>query len=712
MARRAGFAAMLAGATALATVLAGAVRADTVPSFNLYGLPGLIDMPDANMAPDATLGMTYGRMDTANRGSVSFQIMPRLVGTFRYTGIGDFDHSASADGIYYDRSFDLRFQILTESGWRPSVVVGLQDFIGTGIYSAEYLVATKTLGRGVQVTGGLGWGRLASHNGFEGFGDRSAEILGTGGQPTTDRWFRGDIAPFGGISWSPNERLTFKLEYSSDEYVTETELAGFEHESPINLGMDYRFKNGTQLSLYYAYGNTFGAQVTYAINPKTLGIPGGIESAPTPVSPRSAADAADLGWTADMVSAEASTRDRLARSLDREDLALEGFDLQPRRATLRLRNDTYGAPAQAVGRAARIMSRILPGSVEEFVIVPSERGMPASAITLRRSDLEALENEAAVDMLARTRFDEAPKDTPRMELEEYPRFLWSLAPYYSYSTFDPDGPFRIDIGASLGGEFQITPNIIASGSINKKVVGNLDEVTRVSESHLPRVRTDYGDYAREADPKIPRLTLAFYGKPASQLYSRLTLGYLEPMYAGASAELLWKPVDSRFALGAELNYVERRDFDMLFGLQGNETTDPVSGITRSFPHVNGHVSAYYDIGGGFNAQLDVGRYIAGDTGATLTFTREFVNGWRIGAFATVTDVSTEDFGEGSFDKGLMFTIPVAIGTGQPSRNDSTLTLRSVQRDGGAKLAIDNRLYERIRENHEPDVAASWGRFWR
>ncbi|NDV49947.1 MULTISPECIES: YjbH domain-containing protein [unclassified Salipiger] len=708
MARRAGIAALLAGATALA----GAAHPETVPSYNLYGLPGLVDMPDANMSPDATLGLTFGRMGTANRGSVSFQIAPRLVGTFRYTGIGSFDHRASVDGVYYDRSFDLRFQLLTEGDWRPSVVVGLQDFIGTGIYSGEYIVATKTITPGLQITGGLGWGRLASYNGFGGFGTRSEEVLDEGGQPTTDRWFRGDIAPFGGVAWSPDDRLTFKLEYSSDQYDLERENSTFDHNSPINIGMDYRFKGGSQLSLYYAYGSTIGAQYTYTMNPKTLGVPGGVESAPLPIKPRTGAEARDLGWTSDLAATEATTQARLARSLKREKLELEGFRLEPHRATLRLRNETYGATSQAVGRAARSMSRIMPGSVEEFVIIPSEKGAPASAITLRRSDLEALENEAATEMLVRARFGEAPADTPAQELESYPKYLWSLAPYYGYATFDPDGPLRLDLGASLRGTIEFTPNIVLSGSLNKKIVGNLDEVTRESESRLPRVRTDYAEYARQADPRIPRLTLGFYGKPAAQLYSRLTLGYLEPMYAGASAELLWKPATSRFTLGAELNYVERRDFDMLFGLQGNETTDPVTGITRSFPHVNGHVSAYYDFGNGYNAQLDVGRYIAGDAGATVTLTREFANGWRIGAFATKTDVSAKDFGEGSFDKGLLFTIPVSIGTGQPSRNDSTLTIRSVQRDGGAKLAIDDRLYERIRENHEPDVAASWGRFWR
>jgi hypothetical protein len=103
------------------------------------------------------------------------------------------------------------------------------------------------------------------------------------------------------------------------------------------------------------------------------------------------------------------------------------------------------------------------------------------------------------------------------------------------------------------------------------------------------------------------------------------------MYAGASAELLWKPVDSRLALGVEVNYAQQRDFDQLFGL-------------RDYNIVTGHVSAYYDFGKGYHGQLDVGRYLAGDVGATLSIDREFANGWRLGAFATLTDVTSEDFG--------------------------------------------------------------------
>ena len=41
-------------------------------------------------------------------------------------------------------------------------------------------------------------------------------------------------------------------------------------------------------------------------------------------------------------------------------------------------------------------------------------------------------------------------------------------------------------------------------------------------------------------------------------------------------------------------------------------------------------------------------------GVTIDLSRSFVNGTKFGVFASFTDVSTEQFGEGSFDKGIYF----------------------------------------------------------
>jgi len=221
----------------------------------------------------------------------------------------------------------------------------------------------------------------------------------------------------------------------------------------------------------------------------------------------------------------------------------------------------------------------------------------------------------------------------------------------------------------------------------------------ISPSTLPPVRREGAQYGDVGQIGIENLTLSYYGRPGENLYSRVTLGYLERMFGGVSGEVLWKPVESRLALGAELNYAMQRDFDMGFGF-------------RDYDILMGHVSAYYDFGNGFQGQLDVGRYLAGDWGATVALDREFENGWRVGAYATLTDAPFDAFGEGSFDKGIRITIPTEALIGQPSRNDMTTNLSSLARDGGARLNVDGRLYEVVRDGHVGDLENGWGRFWR
>ena len=170
------------------------------------------------------------------------------------------------------------------------------------------------------------------------------------------------------------------------------------------------------------------------------------------------------------------------------------------------------------------------------------------------------------------------------------------------------------------------------------------------------------------------------------------------MFGGVSGEMLWKPVNSRLALGVEVNYVRQRDFDQRFGFQDYDV-------------VTGHVSAYYELGGGYIGQVDVGQYLAGDKGATFTLSREFENGWRVGGFFTLTDVTAEEFGEGSFDKGINLTIPLGWFLGQPSRQRISTTIRPVQRDGGARLNVPGRLFEQVREGHRESLSESWARVW-
>jgi hypothetical protein len=371
----------------------------------------------------------------------------------------------------------------------------------------------------------------------------------------------------------------------------------------------------------------------------------------------------------------------VAESLETEGLRLHGFDLSAKRAHVMIRNPRYDMRAQAVGRTARVLTRTLPASVEVLTITQVEKGMPVSSTSFRRSDLERLENAPATEVLAVAGFNDPLSAGPRPALveEAYPRFDWTIGPFLNFSVFDPDNPVRANGGIRFQGDYHISRGLRASGSVSYKLFGDLDNVT-IGPSNLPRVRSNVAQYSLTDDPTLDYLTLAHYGRPAKDFYSRVTVGYLEKMYAGASGEVLWKPVDSRLALGAEVNYVMPRDFDQF--------------------------------GNGFHGRVDAGRYLAGDWGATIALDREFANGWRVGAYATKTDVSSATFGEGSFDKGIRITIPLSWGTGSPTRSKTNTVIRSLSRDGGARLRVNGRLYDAVRDTHKPEMAKTWGKFWR
>lgn len=668
-----------------------------------FGLPGLIDMPSAESVPEGMIGATVFRFGAGLRITATFQVTDRLQGAFRYSRVPGIFTNGTA---LYDRSFDVQYRLLDEKGWRPAVAIGLRDFIGTGVYSGEYIVATKTITPRLRATAGLGWGRLGT-NGDIGspFGSRPPLDIGEGGKANTDQWFRGPAAPFFGIAWDANDKLTLKAEYSSDAYPRETAAGTLSRDSSVNLGFDYRINKSASVSGYYLYGSEVGLQFNLAIDPRRPPAPSGLETAPLPVRPRPSPSSDPAAWATDWTAdpeVHPGVQTAVAKAMEKDGMVLESMALSATRVEVRLRNQKYLAQPQAVGRTARILTRALPPSVETLVITSVAEGMPTSSVTLARHDVEALESEESVALLRRAEFSDGvagahPGLVPTEHV--YPRFVWSLSPYGEASVFDPDDPLRADFGVEVAGRYEFAPGLILSGSVRKKIIGNLDESTRVSDSTVFHVRSDLVEYQKQGDPGIHDLTLAWYSRPAPNLYARVSAGLLERMYGGVSGELLWKPVDSRLALGAEVNYVKQRDFDTLFNF-------------RDYEIATGHVSAYYDFGEGFLGQVDVGRYLLGDWGATFTLDREFANGWKVGAYATFTDLSEADFGEGSFDKGVRLTIPVSWTTGKPSTNKVSTVIKPLNRDGGARLDVDGRLYDTIRSTHQGDMQIQWGRFWR
>lgn len=680
------------------------------PTLGLSGVTGVIEVPSGESQSDGALSFTVSNFGPITRTTLAFQITPRLSGSFRYSGNRRWDDVIPGSfPTYYDRSFDLIYQVLKEGRYVPAVAIGLRDVIGTGLQSAEYIAATKTFGDQVKVTVGLGWGRLGTYGSLGApFGARAVVDQGVGGNVRLGQWFTGDVAPFAAIEWKASAKLGFKAEYSSDAYDQEAGVRRtFDHKSPFNFGAEYQLSRSLRLGAYYLYGSQFGLSAQFVLDPRRRPLRGLPGPGPLPVKARPERSSDSAAWSEQWVSAPESgpaLRDALQKRLAVDGIILQSVSLEAGRVEVRVLNVKLDSAPQAIGRTARAMAASLPASVEVFEIVPVVDGLALSKIVLRRSDLEELQTAPANDQQIkdRARIVAADPRAPEGSLAgvgQAPKLELNLFPYIRTSIFDPDNPLRADAGVSLDARYALGQGFVLSGTLSKRIIGNLDNSRRFSSSVLPPVRSNAVLYDGRGDPAINDLTLAWYTKPAPNLYGRVTAGYLERMFGGVSAELLWKRVDRPYAFGAEINYARQRNFNQLLGFQDYDV-------------VTGHVSGYYSFANGFLAQVDVGRYLAGDYGATLSIDRQFANGWKIGAFATMTDVSYTDFGEGSFDKGIKLEIPIAWITGKPTRAAYRSTIRPILRDGGARLDVEGRLYETVREYHSNRLDAEWGRFWR
>ena len=174
---------------------------------------------------------------------------------------------------------------------------------------------------------------------------------------------------------------------------------------------------------------------------------------------------------------------------------------------------------------------------------------------------------------------------------------------------------------------------------------------------------------------------------------------MEPFFAGVGAEVLFKPAQCPIGIGLDIHRVRKRDYDMRFDLRDYETTI-------------GHLSLYYDAGGMFDVEINVGRYLAGDWGATTTVSRKFGSGWEVGGYATLTDVPFDTFGEGSFDKAIYVSVPIDWIISSPTRSKRRLTLRPITRDGGANLSSARKLYRQIKDFQNSSFQREYGRLWR
>jgi hypothetical protein len=795
-----------------------------------YGDIGLLQVPTARIGADGDVSANASFVEPYQRYTVTGVGLPWLEGTFRETRITNRPVDNTGVGTpqsYLDRSVDLKLRLAEEDLIFPDVALGIRDVIGTGLFSAEYLVATKRFDA-FDVTLGLGWGELASSamlpNPFRLFGSHFDEREGNGTIPTsTAGAFRSDyfagrnIGIFGGVEYqTPWEGLTLKVELDSDDYRQDPlgELATIKPRGPINLGAVYRPWSWLEFSAAFERENAAMLRLGFRGNiavpggasyhdpeaaPRTMPLPAPIPVAvgTAPATVESRRELGDLAFTAERLgfrilavstdgesrhatavrlepgpvpaeaigqlaravgrvapavseidlALDADGRERryqlsapalerqvavtgrtaelieetpapvaaqpvpgkaaldgdLARAifadLDKIDFVGESFEIQRGEAILRFSQHHFRNVPRALGEAARIVLAHAPSDLGRLTFGVVENGVEILRVTLQRRDLEAALSgqSSAAEILAHASFAGGDEAGPQAIANDqaYPDFTYNLRPRLKDQLNGPDGFFLYDVYAGLSTAVAVRPGLSLTGEFGASLFGDFDALTLPSNSVLPHVRSDIADYLRDGRYGIDRLQFDQISEIGPDLYGRFSAGLLEEMFGGADGELLYRPYGARWAVGFDASHVWQRGFHELFSFRDYDVTTALATFYDQLP--------WY----GLTAKISAGRYLAGDYGMTFDLSREFESGVRVGAFATVTNVDGSQFGEGTFDKGIYFSIPLDLIVPFATRSVFDLTYRPVTRDGGQPLSISKPLWDMTQGTDPEALAGEW-----
>jgi hypothetical protein len=146
------------------------------------------------------------------------------------------------------------------------------------------------------------------------------------------------------------------------------------------------------------------------------------------------------------------------------------------------------------------------------------------------------------------------------------------------------------------------------------------------------------------------------------------------MFGGVGGEVMYRPVDSNIFFGLDLNYVQQRSYENDWDF-------------FDYKVLTGHANIYWRPSFMPDTQftVNIGQFLAKDKGVNIDFAKRFDSGVIVGAYAALTNVSADEYGEGSFTKGFYLSIPFDLFVVEPATGRGKFPWIPIGRDGGQKL---------------------------
>ncbi len=668
-------------------------------SFSNYGTLGLIQNPNARFLDEGSLGFSWSHNEPYLRGSLIAYPFSWLEVSYQYTDINNQLYSPfkefSGSQSLKDKSFDTKIRLIKESQLWPQIAVGFRDIAGTGLFSSEFIVASKNLSKGLDLTMGVGWGNLTGQlikNPLLEISDRfetRSSTLGLGGEFNIDDYFSGPAGYFFGLEYYvPKFRgMRIKFEYDGTNYKTEGGIP-ISQNSNFNFGIVFPQSKNLSYKLNFTRGNTVNFGFSYKLNL-------GNKNAQT-ISKEKQSRISNTNAIKIVTSRSDQNLYRAAlKYLSDEKIFLQHASINDDELEVIFAQGKYRNPVIASGRTLNILDQIAPNNITSFKIHEINGGVGLYSISVNRDAFnrdrkQFLPPKPDIDISVEPFNLNNNNNNYQFNPEtKYPAFFHTIGPDIRSQIGGPDGFFFGDAKLKSVSELLIRRGLSVVSIISYGLYDNMDDLKLASDSVLPHVRTDIVQYLKQSrNLSIQRMQLNKFGQLSPSIFYKFSAGILESMFNGYGGEALYKPFDKNYAIGVEAWKVYQRNYDQMFGVRDYQTT-------------TGHLSFYYhEPITNIIFKMKGGKFLAQDSGISFEFTREFYSGFRLSAFITRTDISKEEFGEGSFDKGFSFYIPLEIFSNSYNSRNFGWGLKPITRDGGATLSHSHNLWGVVHKSHK------------
>tara|TARA_B100001741_G_scaffold313706_1_gene321270 strand:+ start:2271 stop:4397 length:2127 start_codon:yes stop_codon:yes gene_type:complete len=671
------------------------------PSSSNYGNSGLFEIPNARFMSPASLKFSFSSSFPIEYTSITATPFSNLEATYRYAEIKNRKYGPafySGNQSFKDKAFDVKWGVYQETDLIPSIALGLRDIGGTGLFSSEYLVFSKKLGN-FDITAGFGWGLLGSKANIsnpltslsDNFKRRNASDSGLGGEFSVKNWFSGDTSLIGGLEYNLRKQgLRLKLEYDTSEPFKNGKVP-LKPKTNFNFGLNYYpyqwltlgvgYERGQEMRISFSFKGDFYKDNIPKPKPKTV-----------------------IKLNKDQQNKAFEDKGIFYRSLNQslrdESIFLQGAEYDQDKVEISIASNKYFSVIRPTGRAARIVSALASDEVEEIIIRPMNGDSEVARISLNRQEFDqANKNEGSASELLAKSTIESLSNEPFYKTADFsptvnfPEFRWSMSPGLKHQIGGPEAFYLGQLYWRTDTSLKFARGLTLYTSIGLNIYDNF-EFANPSFSQIPRVRSDIQEYLKEGKSNLMRMQMEYIFSPFKDIFVRADIGLLEEMFGGVGGQILYRPIEKRYAFGLSLHRVRQRGYEQRFDFKDYETS-------------TGHLEFYSELANDIFLQAYLGKYLAGDKGITIDLSRRYKTGFVLGVFATKTNLSAVEFGEGSFDKGFYFSIPTKLFYPDFRSGVISFGLHPLTKDGGAFLSTQNQLFSVMGETNLSSLTRDW-----